>query len=164
MPIFGAFVPDIIEVLLIVGLGAPTIGGAIRTLCTEIPSPFCSGKTTRSTIYMGKRDIIDLSDIPKLNVERRADVGPCNIPKYNFDICHDQVKAQTIQVVSSIPSPGVGRFDNIPPACMNLASVLGGSCTGEGPRPTPCGSACIQYTGLSDKQMYYLSRALNAKP
>jgi hypothetical protein len=56
----------------------------------------------------------------------------------------------------------VARFDNIPPACMNLASVLGGSCTGTSARPTPCGSACMQYTSLTDEQMAFLSRALNA--
>jgi hypothetical protein len=54
---------------------------------------------------MGQRDVIDLSDVPKVNVERQA-VGPCNIPMYNFDLCHDQVNSQTVKVVSSIPSPG----------------------------------------------------------
>ena len=55
----------------------------------------------------------------------------------------------------------VGKFDNVPPACMNLAVALSGSCTGEGPRPTPCGSACMQYSGLSDDQFRQLSSYLS---
>ncbi|KFY61369.1 hypothetical protein V496_05058 [Pseudogymnoascus sp. VKM F-4515 (FW-2607)] len=146
--------PMVLIAPLFLIVAGPPIAGAITDFCHKHPNPFCEdmGKV--------KRDIIDMSDVPKLNVERAA-VGPCNIPMYNFDLCRDQLKSQTIQVVSSIPSPGVGRFDNIPPACMNLASVLGGSCTGEGPRPTPCGSACMQYSGLTDKQMAQLSRALS---
>jgi hypothetical protein len=31
-------------------------------------------------------------------------VGPCNVPQYNFDMCHDAV--QNVQVTSSNPSPG----------------------------------------------------------
>ncbi|KFX89846.1 hypothetical protein V490_06782 [Pseudogymnoascus sp. VKM F-3557] len=159
MPIILAFIPELADIFTLVGLTAGAVGGSVGSWCREHPGPGCA---KRSTIGMGKRDVIDLSDIPKVNVERRADVGPCNIPMYNFDLCHDQVNSQTVKVVSSIPSPGVARFDNVPPACMNLASVLGGSCTGEGARPTPCGSACMQYSGLTDTQMAYLSRALNA--
>lgn len=80
-------------------IAGPPISGAIRDFCHKFPNPTCDG------IDNAKRDIIDMSDVPKLNVERAA-VGPCNIPMYNFDLCRDQVKSQTIQVVSSIPSPG----------------------------------------------------------
>jgi hypothetical protein len=45
---------------------------------------------------------------------------------------------------------------------MNLAVVMSGSCTGDGPRPVPCGSACIQYVGISDEQMGQISSQLNA--
>lgn len=61
---------------------------------------------------------------------------------------------------SYFPSTAVAKFVNIPPACMNLAVVLSGSCTGEGTRPVPCGSDCMQYTGLNDQQMMFLSKAL----
>ncbi|OBT70314.1 hypothetical protein VE03_00048 [Pseudogymnoascus sp. 23342-1-I1] len=157
MPFVGLVV---IEVLVLVGLSSE-IGGTVSNWCSAHPGPFCGTRRTSRTIDMGKRDVIDMGDVPKLNVERQA-VGPCNIPKYNFDLCRDQVKSQTARVVSSIPVAGEARFDNIPPACMNLAAVLGGSCTGTGARPTPCGSACMKYTSLTDEQMSYLSRALNA--
>lgn len=92
-----------LDVLAWVGLTAGAIGGPIIVWCSEHPGPGCAAK--RSTIGIGKRDVIDMSDVPKLNVERQA-VGPCNIPKYNFDLCHDQVKSQTVRVVSSIPAAG----------------------------------------------------------
>lgn len=91
-----------IDVLTMVGLNAGAVGGSVGSWCREHPGPGCA---KRSTIDMGKRDVIDLSDVPKLNVERQA-VGPCNIPKYNFDLCHGQVKSQTVRVVSSIPAAG----------------------------------------------------------
>lgn len=97
MPILFA-----IEVLTFVSLTAGAIGGPTIAWCSEHPGPGCA---KRSTIDIGKHDLIDMSDVPKLNVERQA-VGPCNIPKYNFDLCHDQVKSQTVRVVSSIPAAG----------------------------------------------------------
>jgi hypothetical protein len=95
-----------VDILIFVGLAGHTVSGAISSFCHDHPNFFCTGHFRRDTIDMDKRNIIDLSDVPKLNVGIRADVGPCNIPKYNFDQCHDQVKAQKIQVTSSIPSPG----------------------------------------------------------
>ncbi len=44
---------------------------------------------------------------------------------------------------------------------MNLAVALSGSCTGDGPRPIPCGSACMQYQGMSADQMRQLSSYLS---
>ncbi|KAH6853210.1 hypothetical protein B0I37DRAFT_440396 [Chaetomium sp. MPI-CAGE-AT-0009] len=67
-----------------------------------------------------------------------------------------------VKVWTSIPSAGVAQFDNIPPACMNLAVALSGSCTGEGPRPVPCGSACMQYRGISDDQIREISSYLRS--
>lgn len=99
---------------LLILIGPSLIGGVVE-LCRRHPNPFCidiDGNVKRDIIDMGdvpklnvERDSIDMSDVPKLNVERAA-VGPCNIPMYNFDLCRGQVKSQTIQIVSSIPSPG----------------------------------------------------------
>jgi hypothetical protein len=129
--------------------------------------------------------VYNSSYVGNMNIARQ-EVGLCGVPAYNFDICRDQL--QGVQVISSVPSEGgkinyypsyqfmtsysyliknnlalslkVAQFDNIPPGCMNLAVVLSGSCTGEGTHPVPCGSACMQYTGLSDEQMAALSRTL----
>ncbi|KLU88305.1 hypothetical protein MAPG_07292 [Magnaporthiopsis poae ATCC 64411] len=120
------------------------------------------------SMHLTHDDIVGMAEVPTLNVRledsdrrehRRNLVGLCGVPQYNFDMCKDQL-AKGKKVESSIPSKGVAKFVNIPPACMNLAVVLSGSCTGEGTRPVPCGSDCIQYTGLNDQQMMFLSKAL----
>ncbi|KAK5636378.1 hypothetical protein RRF57_012090 [Xylaria bambusicola] len=54
------------------------------------------------------------------------------------------------------------QFDNAPSLCMNLAMVLTSSCSGTGPCPTPCGSACLVYTGLTDVDYAKLSNILTA--
>ncbi|ETS79290.1 hypothetical protein PFICI_09143 [Pestalotiopsis fici W106-1] len=137
-------IPTIAHVLETVGLlGA--IGGSMGGWCA---------------LHCPPRDIGQLisTDTP---VNSPGDgVGPCNVPQYNFDMCRDAVK--NIQVTSSNPRPGVAQFDNVPFQCMDLVTVLAGSCDGEGARPVPCGSACVQYTGLTDAQMGSLSLSLNA--
>ncbi|SPQ20857.1 8d3f5037-7f47-4a30-b24b-6ca852fca6bc [Thermothielavioides terrestris] len=142
-------IAHVIELIAVAGIFA----GTISTYCRDHPGPGC----------VNKRDLLqDLTAAPVMNT--RADVGPCNVPKYNFDICNTQLHDQAnrgIKVQTSIPSPGVGRFDNVPPACMDLAVALSGSCTGTGPRPVPCGSACMQYTGLTDDQLRQISSYLN---
>ncbi|KAI8272305.1 hypothetical protein K4K59_011398 [Colletotrichum sp. SAR11_240] len=151
MPIALAFVPEIADIITLVGLGGGAVGGSVASWCHSHPGPGC----------VRKRDLLGLKDVPKLDVGKRQ-VGPCNVPSYNFDQCRGQVQSQGVQVISSIPAGGVAQFDNVPPACMNLASVLGGSCNGVTVRPTPCGSACMQWAGLSDDEMNALSSALNA--
>ncbi|ATY58737.1 hypothetical protein A9K55_002602 [Cordyceps militaris] len=89
---------------------------------------------------------------------KRDAVGPCNVPQYNFDQCQDQLRGVT--VTTSIPAEGQAQFDNIPPACMNLAGVLTGGCGVSGTRPQPCGSACLRYTGLSGDDLSKLSQVL----
>ncbi|KAI0976108.1 hypothetical protein F4678DRAFT_482347 [Xylaria arbuscula] len=100
-----------------------------------------------------------MDSAPKTRVERQ-DVGRCNVPQYNFNHCHDQLASVT--VVSSTPAAREARFDSVPPACMDLASVLMGSCPGgNGASIIPCGSACLHYTGLTDPDFGALSNALS---
>ncbi|XXH01597.1 hypothetical protein Hte_007957 [Hypoxylon texense] len=88
----------------------------------------------------------------------RSDVGPCGVPQYNYDMCHNDLK--TVTVKTSIPAQGEARFDNIPATCMDLATVLDGACDGGGPSVTPCGSACLSYKQLTDEQLGQLSKVL----
>ncbi|PGH18055.1 hypothetical protein AJ79_00682 [Helicocarpus griseus UAMH5409] len=74
---------------------------------------------------------------------------------HNFDLCREQLSTPEKKVIETSPSDSVVEFENIPPACMNLASALEGSCTTEEAHPTPCGSACLQYAGLTDEQIEY---------
>ncbi|KAK1751485.1 hypothetical protein QBC47DRAFT_308050 [Echria macrotheca] len=143
MPV--AIIADIVQWAIFGGV----LAGTISTYCKNHPGPGC----------VNKRDLEAIGSAPKV-LFGRQEVGPCNVPKYNFDICRDQLHSQG-QVWSSIPSAGVGRFENVPPACMNLAVVLSGTCDGSGPRPTPCGSACIEYSGLSDDDFRRISSAFS---
>ncbi|KAL8326102.1 hypothetical protein RB597_009084 [Gaeumannomyces tritici] len=52
------------------------------------------------------------------------------------------------------------RFDNVPPTCMVLSTVLTGGCGVAPPYPTVYGSACLQYAGLSEGQLNQLGDAL----
>ncbi|KAK0624118.1 hypothetical protein B0T14DRAFT_583316 [Immersiella caudata] len=153
MPWLGplGLAPLLGEVLSLIIAGA-AIGDSVADFCHQSPGPGC----------INKRDLdaLGLPGVPVLDV-KRSNVGPCNVPMYNFDICRDQIRNQGAQIWSSIPAAGVAQFDNIPPACMNLAVVLSGSCTGEGARPVPCGSACMQYHGLGDDQFRILSSYLS---
>ncbi|KAI1346498.1 hypothetical protein F5Y01DRAFT_319707 [Xylaria sp. FL0043] len=130
-------------------LGGAT-AGSIGSWCSHHP---------KNSGCVGKRDILGTGAVPKMRIERQ-DVGPCNVPQYNFDQCHDQLAGVT--VTNSLPAAGEAKFDGVPPACMDLAGVLTGACPGgNGPTIVPCGSACLHYTGLTDDQLGALSKALS---
>ncbi|KAF2746594.1 hypothetical protein M011DRAFT_477833 [Sporormia fimetaria CBS 119925] len=85
----------------------------------------------------------------------RRQVGACNVPQYNFDMCHEDLKPVT--VMTSRPAEGVAQFDNVPASCLNLATALTGGCGIEGPMPIICGSACMKYEGLTEEMFDKLS-------
>ncbi|OTA81201.1 hypothetical protein M434DRAFT_52124, partial [Hypoxylon sp. CO27-5] len=82
----------------------------------------------------------------------KLDEGPCGVPMYNFDMCRDSLQGITIN--SSIPEQGQAQFENVPPTCMVLSTVLTGTCDkSQGSGPIPCGSDCLLYTGLTDEDL-----------
>ncbi|KAI0376500.1 hypothetical protein F5Y04DRAFT_266182 [Hypomontagnella monticulosa] len=86
----------------------------------------------------------------------------CGVPKYNFDLCSQEMK--DVKIITSTPGPGQARFDNIPPACMVLSTVLTGACdpASPGPLPVPCGSACLSYSDITDEQIDEVMKSLSA--
>ncbi|KAI2465194.1 hypothetical protein F4781DRAFT_435636 [Annulohypoxylon bovei var. microspora] len=107
--------------------------------------------------------IIDTESVPRVKLAKRndpgVDVGPCGVPQYNFDLCGKSL--QTVTIASSFPAQGEAQYDNVPPTCMVLSTVLDGECNQEkGSRPIPCGSACLLYTGVTDEDLGKLNRAL----
>lgn len=53
------------------------------------------------------------------------------------------------------------RVDNVPPACMDLATVLTGEpAQAGGPIPIPMGSSSLEYENMSVKDLEALSSAL----
>ncbi|EFW20108.1 hypothetical protein D8B26_003440 [Coccidioides posadasii str. Silveira] len=141
---------------------APLIGGIFTLvgLGGEVIDTGAAGPPPRHIPrYVNPRATFDTENIPRVKI-RRPEVGPCNVPKYNFEICRDQINKQPEKIVSSNPSEGVVRFEKVPPGCMNLATVLTSSC-GDAVYPFPCGSDCLQYTGLTDNQMQQIFEALS---
>ncbi|KAH9907719.1 hypothetical protein F4778DRAFT_797807 [Xylariomycetidae sp. FL2044] len=133
-------------------LGA-SVGGSVASYCHDHPG--ING-------CVNKRDLSSaagMHGVPQMLGGRGDGMGPCNVPQYNFDQCHNQ--AVVVKITSSIPAEGQARFENIPPACMDLASALVGNCDGGGPRPVPCGTSCLLYEGLTQDDFATLSNALN---
>lgn len=88
---------EIIDVVTFIGLTAGAIGGPVASWCAHHKGYSGCAK---------KRDVTDTANIANAIIWERADVGPCNVPKYNFDQCHDQITGQAAKVMSSIPSAG----------------------------------------------------------
>ncbi|KAI1453878.1 hypothetical protein F4805DRAFT_461266 [Annulohypoxylon moriforme] len=143
----------IAEVVSMTVLGS-TVGGSVSSYCADNPGINGCVKT---------HDVLKTGSVPRMITEpnKRDDVGPCGVPKYVFDLCHNEGISAGIN--SSIPTKGEARFDHVPPACMDLSGVLLGQCDGSGPRVQPCGSDCLHYTGLTDEDFVHLSNALNSK-
>lgn len=96
MPV-GLFIPEIAMGVI----GGSALAGGIDSWCADHQGdPGCAKK---------KRDLLDTAGLPSLGrfLGRRQTVGPCNVPQYNSDMCHDQLQGITIQ--SSIPGAG-GKF------------------------------------------------------
>ncbi|KAH0491981.1 hypothetical protein TgHK011_003381 [Trichoderma gracile] len=138
------------DLAALIGLGGGAIGGSVGHWCSKHPhNPGCvHSRGVRMIQPIGQSE---------------AGIGLCNVPLYNFALCRDQVKSQDKQVIGSVLTDGTVQFDNIPPACMDLNAVLIGVCGGSGPRPEPCGSACMKYVGLSHQQLDELSASLSTK-
>ncbi|KAI8154497.1 hypothetical protein K4K49_002798 [Colletotrichum sp. SAR 10_70] len=112
-----------------------------------------SGRAVNGPVFS---DLLGLKEVPKLEVEK---FGSCNVPSYVFEPCDRQEESQQrngVRIVGSFPASGVFRYENVPPACLELFTILGGSCNVVTVRPTSCGTACIQWAGLSDKEMALL--------
>ncbi|KAE8164012.1 hypothetical protein BDV40DRAFT_298949 [Aspergillus tamarii] len=73
------------------------------------------------------------------------------------DLCNGQLKDVTIEFVPT--GPGAFRIDNVPPACMTLATIfLNGP---DSPDPIPLGSASLGFSGISDDELQRLQAILD---
>ncbi|KAI0114119.1 hypothetical protein GGR51DRAFT_556615 [Nemania sp. FL0031] len=144
-------IPEIGDAIALGILGG-AIGGSVGTYCAD--NPGVSGCVNKRDA-----DILNTKNVPRMRIERQAAVGPCNVPQYNFDQCHDELAAG--YVTSSLPAPGEAQFTGVPAACMDLATVLTGSCGASGPQVVVCGSDCLNYSGLTDQELATLSNTLN---
>ncbi|KAL3303666.1 hypothetical protein RB213_001039 [Colletotrichum asianum] len=137
----------------------PIVDCYVRRACKIAPSnePF-STEDLASSIIPGLNETVQIRAASEGLLETAAATGYCGVPQYNFDMCNTDLGRVTIY--TSIPGAGVARFDNVPPTCMVLSTVLTGGCGVAPPYPTVCGSACLQYSGLSESQFRQLGDAL----
>ncbi|KAJ5338655.1 hypothetical protein N7452_005383 [Penicillium brevicompactum] len=92
-------------------------------------------------------------------VSKRVDLPPWCLPG-----CQDQLKGDGVHVTISGSTPDTVHVEGVPPACMNLATVLTGNPTQEGgPVPTPMGSDSLDYSGVSEDDLRQLGQTLQDK-
>lgn len=109
---------------------------------------------------------------------------PPGVAQYNMDICSNQIKAQdaagtkvmlsNVDDTSMYPPPffcihtqrllthgPAILVDNMPPACMVLATVLTGHATQEGgPIPIPMSNKSLRYINMSIQDRMEVAKAL----
>ncbi|KAI1778345.1 hypothetical protein F4818DRAFT_438511 [Hypoxylon cercidicola] len=52
------------------------------------------------------------------------------------------------------------RIQGLPPTCMVLSTVIDGKVDG-GPTPTPCGTACLEYSGMTPDDYEHIRAMVN---
>ncbi|KYG41772.1 hypothetical protein M433DRAFT_137776 [Acidomyces richmondensis BFW] len=90
---------------------------------------------------------------------------PAGVSQADIDQCtqelNSQYNEQGLAVNIYHTSDTSVRVDNVPPACMDLATVLTGEpAQAGGPIPIPMGSSSLEYENMSVKDLEALSSAL----
>ncbi|KAJ6094997.1 hypothetical protein N7467_002510 [Penicillium canescens] len=96
---------------------------------------------------------------------KRAPVDlPAGVSQESWQQCQDQLNEPGVHVEISGSTPDTVHVDGVPPACMNLATVITGRPTQEGgPVPVPMGSASLDYHGVTADDLTKLGQALQDK-
>lgn len=106
--------------------------------------------------------------------------SPPGVSQHAWDECTNQLKGGHVHLsrhpssnskfsrkglyhIESLTNTTDVRVDGVPPACMNLATVLIGQPTQEGgPVPVPMGSASLEYQDLTHDELMRLAHTLEA--
>ncbi|KAI9923916.1 hypothetical protein ASPWEDRAFT_170451 [Aspergillus wentii DTO 134E9] len=87
---------------------------------------------------------------------------PAGVSQESVDQCTQQINAQKDPVHVYDTGDDSARADNVPAACMNLATVLlKEPAQAGGPVPTTMGSSSLEYHGLSAQDKKDLQQALS---
>ncbi|KAK8203147.1 hypothetical protein M8818_005372 [Zalaria obscura] len=87
---------------------------------------------------------------------------PAGISQNSIDLCVQAIDAQGTAVNVYSTGDDSAQVDNVPAACMDLATVLTGEpAQAGGPVPTPLSSSSLSYTGLTDEDKTNLQNALS---
>ena len=87
--------------------------------------------------------------------------APEGIPQHNWDDCYNDALNAQITINGPVGDNHI-KIEGLPPTCMTLATVLDGNTSG-GPVPTPCGSACIEYSGMTPEEYEQIRNQVNAE-
>ncbi|KAI2638976.1 hypothetical protein GGS26DRAFT_587747 [Hypomontagnella submonticulosa] len=87
--------------------------------------------------------------------------APEGVPQYNIDNCYNDALNAKVTVTGPIGDNHI-RIEGLPSTCMVLSTVLDGNTDG-GPTPTPCGSACIEYSGMTPDEYENIRQTLNTQ-
>ncbi|KAK2774465.1 hypothetical protein CKAH01_03698 [Colletotrichum kahawae] len=83
------------------------------------------------------------------DMEKRQDgpgAAPVGVPQHNWDDCYNEALASHITITGPIGDNHI-RAEGVPPTCMTLATVIGGTAVQA--IPIPCGSACMEWTNMT---------------
>lgn len=87
--------------------------------------------------------------------------APEGVPQHNWDDCYNDARKAKI----TVNGPGEDnhiKIEGLPTSCMTLSTVLDGNMSG-GPVPSPCGSACLRYSGMSPEEFDKIGGMINEK-
>ncbi|KAI6089844.1 hypothetical protein F4821DRAFT_275517 [Hypoxylon rubiginosum] len=85
--------------------------------------------------------------------------APQGIPQNNWDDCyHDALNAK-VNIKGPVGDNHI-RIEGLPTTCMVLSTVIDGKVDG-GPTPTPCGTACLEYSGMTKDDYEHIRTMVN---
>ncbi|KAJ5230875.1 hypothetical protein N7489_011583 [Penicillium chrysogenum] len=138
------------------------LAGAALTAVSMIPScpaPIVGGliagafgaELAGNLIYIGLNDNLKRSPVDSsvkarsaIGYKSRRALGYPGVSDESVQQCKDSNSGKTDVKVTQTEAHSY-RIDNVTPECMNLAALF----TEDSP-PVPCGSACLQYSNLSE--------------
>ncbi|KAK3196668.1 hypothetical protein K4F52_000012 [Lecanicillium sp. MT-2017a] len=138
-------------------LAIPLIIDAAAQVAAAVGSAGASFAGAIISSQVGKRDGLDGAILDARDVQ-----APPGVPQYNFDLCRDDLAKESVHLTVNGPVSNHGiRIEGLPSTCMVLSTVIDGDAAG-GPRPTPCGSACLLYDNLNNEDYEKMRNAFNA--
>ncbi|EAS27796.3 uncharacterized protein CIMG_09000 [Coccidioides immitis RS] len=94
---------------------------------------------------------------------RRDGAGPAppGVPQHNWDDCYNDALKGHITITGPVNENDI-RVEGLPTSCMVLATVLDGNTSG-GPTPIPCGTSCMDWTGMTPEYYEEIRGIINAQ-
>lgn len=96
-------------------------------------------------------------------MEKRQDgpgAAPVGVPQHNWDDCYNEALSSHITITGPIGDNHI-RAEGVPPTCMTLATVIGG--TAGQAIPIPCGSNCMEWTNMTPEFYENVRGMLNSQ-